>query len=91
MPACDATDVFASIWNSWESGEKKKARAVFDRLLPLLNFGSLYGVTAFKAVLKRRGVIRSDFVRVSSTKGLDSADEVELDAILTDLSDLFTV
>lgn len=91
MPACDVTDVFVTIWNTWEAGDKLGARAVFQRLLPLLNFQSLYGVNAFKAVLKRRGVIRSDFVRVSQMKELDAMDREELNAILDDLSDLFVV
>ena len=37
------------------------------------------------------GPCNSGFRRVSQTKGLDALDQAELNAILADLSDLFTV
>ena len=91
MPACDVTDLHAAVWNAYQDGGEGAAREVFNRLLPLLNFESLYGVNAYKEVLRRRGVIKSATVRASQTRGLDASDSAELDAILSDLKDLFTV
>ncbi len=91
MPACDVTDLHAAVWNAYQDGDEGGAREVFNRLLPLLNLESLYGVNAYKAVLRRRGVIGSSYVRASQTRGLDASDFVELDAILSDLKDLFAV
>ncbi len=89
MPACDVTDLHAAIWDTHESGDIDQATILFNRLLPLLNFESLYGVNAYKEVLKRRGVIKSAFVRASTVKGLDTEDHTELGRILSALEDLF--
>jgi 4-hydroxy-tetrahydrodipicolinate synthase len=91
MPACDATDVHAAVWNAYQAGDVSGAREVFNRLLPLLNFEMLHSVRAYKEVLRRRGVIRSAYVRAPMTGPLDAQDHVELDAILSDIRDLWTV
>lgn len=88
MPACEATDVHVQVWNALEAGEHRQARDLFNRLLPLLNFESLLpGV--YKAVLKRRGVIRSDYLRSHAGNPLDASDHAELSAIFVDMRDLF--
>ena len=91
MPACDVPDVHASIWNAWQAGDVSGAREVFNRLLPLLNFEMLHSVHAYKEVLRRRGVIRSTHVRTAATGTLDTQDHAELDAILSDIRDLWSV
>jgi dihydrodipicolinate synthase/N-acetylneuraminate lyase len=91
MPACDVTDVHAAVWNVYQAGDASGAREVFNRLLPLLNFEMLHSVHAYKEVLRRRGVIRSAYVRAPMTRPLDSLDHLELDAILSDIRDLWTV
>ena len=91
MPACDVTDLDAAVWESHQSGDFEGARSAFNRLLPLLNFESLYGVNAYKEVLRRRGVIRSAYVRSQTARPLDVSDRAELDAILGELQDLFKV
>ena len=55
MPACGVTDVPVAVWNAYEAGDEPAAREVFNRLLPLLNFESLWGVNAYKEVLRQRG------------------------------------
>lgn len=88
MPACEATDVHVQVWNALDAGEGRKARDLFNRLLPLLNFESLVpGV--YKAVLKRRGIIASDYLRSHDGNPLDASDHVELGAIFDDMRDLF--
>jgi len=90
MPACEVTDVHVQVWNALDSGDEETARRLFERLLPLLNYEGRYpGV--YKAVLKRRGVIASDFLRHYAGNPLDADDLAELDRILKDLSDLFTL
>ena len=91
MPACQVTDVHAAIWNALDAGDEAEARRTFNRLLPLLNFEVLYGVALYKEVLKRRGVIADATVRGPKTARLDEYDHQELDAILRDVSELFTV
>lgn len=91
MPACEVTDIHVAVWNAYESGDRKKAREIFNQLLPLINFESLHHIYLYKEVLKRRGIIRSAYVRVSDTKPLDAFDHEELDAILAGISSLYTV
>ncbi|MDE2999959.1 MAG: dihydrodipicolinate synthase family protein [Gemmatimonadota bacterium] len=91
MPACDVPDVHAAVWDAWQAGDAAGAREVFNRLLPLLNFEMLYSVTGYKEVLRRRGVIRSARVRTAATGPLDAHDHAELDAILADIRDLWSV
>ncbi|HEX5416296.1 MAG TPA: dihydrodipicolinate synthase family protein, partial [Chloroflexota bacterium] len=38
MPACEATDIHAQVWNALDSGNLRQGRDLFNRLLPLLNF-----------------------------------------------------
>jgi dihydrodipicolinate synthase/N-acetylneuraminate lyase len=88
MPACEATDVHVQVWNALDSGDLRKGRDIFNRLLPLLNFeGLLPGV--YKAVLKRRGIITSDYLRSHGPNPLDDSDQAELTAIFDDMADLF--
>lgn len=88
MPACEATDLHVQVWNALDGGEPRRARDLFNRLLPLLNYESLLpGV--YKAILKRRGVITSDYLRSHAGNPLDRSDHEELTAIFADLADLW--
>lgn len=89
MPACEVTDVHVALWNALEAGEEERARAIYNRLLPLLNIEWLYGAAVYKEVLRRRGVIASAMLRGPGLHRLDASDQQELDAILADVSALF--
>ncbi len=90
MPACEVTDIHVQVWNALDSGDEVGARELFERLLPLLNFEArTAGV--YKAVLKLRGVIASDYTRQFAGNPLDREDRIELEAILDRISDLFTL
>jgi dihydrodipicolinate synthase/N-acetylneuraminate lyase len=91
MPACEVTDVDVAIWERLEAGDLSGARRVHNRLLPLLNLEWLYGVSVYKEILVRRGVIASAAMRDPGAYPLDGSDLAELDAILADVGELFTV
>lgn len=91
MPACQTTDVHAAIWNNIEAGKLDEARNTFKRLLPLLNMEAAFGVSVYKEILYRRGVIANPIVRGRVGSALDDYDHKELDAILSDVSQMFTV
>ncbi len=91
MPAAQAPDVHARVWNALDAGDEAEARRVFNRLLPLLNLEGLFSTALCKEVLRRRGVIAHATVRGRSASPLDAFDHRELDAVLGDLSELFTV
>ncbi len=88
MPACEAVDVHVQVWEALEGGDARGARDLFNRLLPLLNYEAL-SPGVYKAVLQRRGVIGSRFMRTYAGNPLDAADERELTQILDDMRDLF--
>ena len=90
MPACQTTDLLQAVWDKLETGDEASARALFNRVLPLINYERQYGVALYKEVLYRRGVLKC---RVSRTPGkeLDDRDRAELDAILADIEPLYKV
>jgi 4-hydroxy-tetrahydrodipicolinate synthase len=91
MPACEVTDVDVRIWNALEAGDLPGARQLHNRLLPLLNIEAMYGAAIYKEVLKRRGVIEHSTMRGPGLVELDGFDRLELDAILDDVGELFTI
>lgn len=90
MPACEVTDVHVALWNALEAGDEARARAIYDRLLPLLNIEWLYGAAVYKEVLRRRGVLDQAALRGPGLHALDASDHRELDAILAGVGELFT-
>ncbi len=90
MPACQATDVHVAIWEKLEAGDQAGARALFNRLLPLINYERLYGVAVYKEALYRRGVFATRVCRAPAAT-LDEAALAELDAIWAAVEPLFTV
>ncbi len=90
MPACHVTDVHVSLWNALEAGNADKARRIYNRMLPLLNFESAFAGACYKEVLRRRGVIANATMR-GRRDALDQFDHKELDAILRDLEDLYSI
>jgi len=90
MPACEVTDVHAQVWNALDGGDETSARKLFGRLLPVLSFEGRAGGVC-KAVLKRRGIIASDYTRQFAGNPLDRYDRMELDRLLEDIEDVFTL
>jgi dihydrodipicolinate synthase/N-acetylneuraminate lyase len=88
MPACEATDVHAKVWNLLDDGKPDEARDLFDRLLPLLNYEAVYSGT-YKTVLHWRGVLESSCMRNNRGNPLDDMSQKELRIILERISDLF--
>ena len=90
MPASQSTDVLVAIWNKLEADDRAGARALFNRLLPLINYERLYGVAVYKQVLYQRGVFATTLSRAPG-QHLDDDDQAELDAILQDVGALFSL
>lgn len=88
MPACEIADVHVALWKAIEAKDDKRARDIFQRLLPLLDMESNYGMLLMKEVLKMRGVIPHAAVRQSGFRALDDAAREEAAAIMDGLRDL---
>lgn len=87
MPACEITELHVAMFDRFHRGDEAGARNLFERTLPLLNMQAIFRWRLTKAVLQRRGLIESTFVRAPGPE-LDRFDLVELDALLSRLSDL---
>ena len=83
MPACEYTDVFVTLWDVLEDRRLDEARALFERVLPLLSMQAVLRMAFTKAVLARRGVLDSQVVRISGGLELDETDRAELEALST--------
>mgnify|MGYP001501926523 CR=1 FL=1 len=69
------------------SGDPKGVRALFNRMLPLLNFQAVFRMAMTKEVLRRRGVISHTHVRAAGPR-LDDGDRRELDAMMAEIADI---
>lgn len=66
MPGCSMYDVYLDIYKKYEKGERTKAIEIHNKLLPMLNHirQNVEQIIAFeKRILKRRGIIASDYCR----------------------------
>jgi 4-hydroxy-tetrahydrodipicolinate synthase len=86
MPGSDMMPMFVKVWNLYEAGKTKEARAEFNRHLPLIRFELQpgLGVSAMKHNLKAAGVIKHTTVR-PPTRALDGVSIEELQQIVSDL------
>jgi 4-hydroxy-tetrahydrodipicolinate synthase len=75
MPAGGMIDLQVKIYNLWTEGKHDKAEDLQLRLLPLLTYAAIYGVTFHKFILWRRGVLRSPYARDPQKIMLDKKDE----------------
>ena len=87
MPACEITELHVAMFDRFQRGDETGARDLFERTLPLLNMQAIFRWRLTKAVLQRRGLIESTFVRAPGPE-LDRYDQLELDALLARLTDL---
>lgn len=87
MPACEVCEVHAAMVAAHRSGDERRLRALFARVLPLLNMQAVFRMSLTKAALRRRGLIRCEAVR-AAVPALDDRDRAELAFLLDELSDL---
>jgi dihydrodipicolinate synthase/N-acetylneuraminate lyase len=81
MPACEFVDVQAQVYSLAAGGNTTEARALFEKLLPMINLEETYGIGFAKEVLVRRGVFKTAKRRgIAEVKVLDAVDETDLDA-----------
>lgn len=87
MPACELTDVHAAMVRAWREGDRGRARVLYNRSLPLLNFQAVFRWAMTKEVLRRRGIIECAHVRAPGPR-LDAQDQLELGIMLEEVADL---
>jgi 4-hydroxy-tetrahydrodipicolinate synthase len=85
MPAAELTDLHARMFAAHRAGDRRAVRALFNRMLPLLNFQAVFRMAMTKEVLRRRGVISAVNVRAAGPR-LDAGDRIELDEMLAEIA-----
>lgn len=69
MPGCSMFDVYLDIYQNYMNGNREKAVEIHNRLLPMLNHirQNVEQIISFeKRILKRRGIIATDYCRKPS-------------------------
>lgn len=86
MPGSDLMPMFVKVWELFQAGKYKEARAEFNRHLPLIRFELQpgLGVSAMKHNLKAAGIIKHTTVR-PPTRALDGLGIEELRQLTEDL------
>jgi 4-hydroxy-tetrahydrodipicolinate synthase len=90
MPACELTDVHVALVQAFRAGDAETARRLYSRSLPLLMFQAIFRVRLTKAVLQRRGLLDCTVARAGGAQ-FDAFDVAELDALMAEAADLFTL
>jgi len=88
MPSSHYGDVHSNIWNLLEAGDEEGARAMYQRILPLVLHDDL---PVLKEIFVRRGIIANSTMR--SPYGIHGPDKhgwEEIDYLYEQASDLFT-
>lgn len=88
MPFCSQPADFVAVWDLFQKGDEKGARAVFDKAFTGINRLSGQGGDIFyhvhKQLLVRKGIIRTALVR-SPTMTVDALTQREIDELLAEL------
>ena len=58
MPGAPYSDIYAQIWNLYQSGQRDAARELFGRLLVLINMETQASGTR-QYIMKKRGVFKT--------------------------------
>ena len=80
MPACEFVDIEVQIYELAAVGKMEEARALYQKLLPMITMEELYGMHFAKAVLVRRGVFKTAKMRGTQGTSLDAVDGKEMEA-----------
>ena len=87
MPAIELAEVHVALFAAHRAGDYERVRALFTRMLPILNVQAVFRWSLTKYVLERRGLIDCRNQRAAGPL-LDALDAADVDAFLHDLRDL---
>ncbi|MEO5771144.1 MAG: dihydrodipicolinate synthase family protein [Burkholderiaceae bacterium] len=87
MPAIELAEVHVALWGAHRRGDDSAVRALFMRMLPVLNLQAVFRWALTKQVLQARGLIACTAQRTPGPR-LDRLDADEVNTLLTGLRDL---
>lgn len=88
QPGCSFTEVYVELWRRWRE-DAAGFRALHERLLPYTSYwmqGVELIVRAEKAILRRRGIIASDYCR-SPAYRLDERELAQIETFLAEFAE----
>lgn len=88
MPAGGLVDMQTNIYNLYKQGQCEKAVVLHNRLLPLLSFAAMYGVSFHKFVLWRRNVLSTPTARDPQAPPLNREDTRAISEMWQDIADV---
>ena len=68
MPAASFADIYASVWDLWQSGKRQEAMDLFGKALLLITEVQAYGIESLKYILELRGVFPNHAVRTKDNR-----------------------
>ena len=87
MPAIELAEVHVALFKAHREGNPDRVRALFTRMLPILNVQAVFRWSLTKYVLRKRGLIAGTHQRTPGPL-LDRLDMADVDAFLADIDDL---
>jgi 4-hydroxy-tetrahydrodipicolinate synthase len=87
MPAIELAEVHVALFAAHRTGDVRRVRDLFTRMMPILNLQAVFRWSLTKHVLRLRGLIAHDGQRAAGPL-LDVLDRQEVDAFIDDLQDL---
>ena len=87
QPGCSFTEIYVELWRLWSS-DKSAFLLLHSRLLPFINYwmqGVELIIRVEKVILKRRGIIASDYCR-SPSYTLDEREQAHIDQFISEFS-----
>src|SRR5437588_7544228 len=91
LPGCSFTEVYVALWRCWQT-DRVGFRALHDKLLPYIAYwmqGTELIIKAEKEILKRRGIIASDYCR-SPSYTLDNREQAQIEQFLGEFVSFWT-
>jgi dihydrodipicolinate synthase/N-acetylneuraminate lyase len=89
MPFCSQPEAFVKVWDCFQAGDERAARAEFDKYIAPINRISTQQTGAYyhvhKELLRQRGVIRTAIVRRPAGPPLDDLTKRELQDAIDEL------
>jgi 4-hydroxy-tetrahydrodipicolinate synthase len=83
QPGCSFTEIYVELWKRWQT-DQVEFKILHDKLLPYINYwmqGVELIIKAEKVILKRRGIIASDYCR-SPSYDLDEREQLQIEQFM---------
>jgi len=88
QPGCSFTEVYVELWHCWNTN-RSEFLTLHNRLLPYINYwmqGVELIIKVEKMILKKRGIIASDYCR-SPSYVLDDVEQKQIDRFMEDFAE----